>query len=242
MNVKKWIRMLLVICTGIVLIPASARAGKITSLRQAEKKALKKVKNARVTELDEDYEKGVHVYEVQLRKGMKEYDLVYRSSDGKLLSYGWDQKKRNRTSKKAIMSKSACKKLAKKEVKKGKITSIKKKRDDGVWVWKVKLSTKDKKYTLEYHARTCALLEYEWDLITKKSKKSSKNNGYIGHEKVRKIALQKVPGADIIKVEFEKDDGVPVYKVEMIKGDYEYEVEIHAKTGKILDFEKDYWD
>jgi uncharacterized membrane protein YkoI len=36
------------------------------------------------------------------------------------------------------------------------------------------------------------------------------------------------------------DDGVPVYEVEIIKGDYEYDVEIHAKTGKILEVDKDY--
>ena len=241
MNRNKWILMLLVVCMGIFALPVSVQAGKITRLQQAEKKALKKVKGAYVTELDEDYEKGVHVYEVQLQKGTKEYDLVYRSSDGKLISYGWDQQKRDRTSTKAVMSKSACKKLAKKEVKKSTITGIRKKWDDGVLVWKVKLTTKDKQYTLEYHARTRALLEYEWEFVGK-SNKTGKNNGYIGHDKAKEIALGRVPGAQVIKVEFDMDDGVPVYQVEMVKDGYEYEVEIHAKTGKIIDFEQDYLD
>ena len=38
------------------------------------------------------------------------------------------------------------------------------------------------------------------------------------------------------------DDGIPVYEIEMIKGEYEYELKIHAKTGKILEKEKDWID
>ena len=40
-------------------------------------------------------------------------------------------------------------------------------------------------------------------------------------------------------MEFETDDGVAVYEVSMVKGQYEYDVKIDAKTGKILEFEKD---
>ena len=88
-----------------------------------------------------------------------------------------------------------------------------------------------KKYELEFHARTGKLLEYEWELTTK----SSNKNNYIGTAKAKEIALKKVGGGHVIKVEFDMDDGVPVYEVEIIKGDYEYDVEIHAKTGKILE-------
>ncbi len=38
------------------------------------------------------------------------------------------------------------------------------------------------------------------------------------------------------------DDGVPVYEVELILGNYEYEFKIHAKTGKILKQERDWID
>ena len=44
----------------------------------------------------------------------------------------------------------------------------------------------------------------------------------------------------MIKVEFDMDDGVPVYEVEVINGEYEYDVEIHAKTGTILDVDMDH--
>lgn len=224
-----------------ILSPETVCAKKITSISQAEKEALKKVKGATVTEVDKDYEDGVLVYEVQLVKGTKEYDITYRASDGKMLSYGWEDNAVNRTSKKKIMSKADCKKLEKKKVKNAKITSIVKKYDDGVDIYKIKMKTSSKKYVLEYHARTGKLLEYEWELITKTSNKTSQDK-YIGAKKAKEIALKKVPNADVVKVEFDMDDGVPVYEVELIKGRYEYEFKIHAETGEVLEFEKDLLD
>lgn len=224
---------------GIFSSSVTVQAKKITSMRQVEKLALKKVKNGVITEVSKDYEKGMLVYEIELRKGTKEYDLTYRASDGKLISYGWDELKVDRRSKKKVMSQSKVKKLAKKKVKGAKITELKRKRDNGVIVYQIKLKKGNTKYKLEYHARTGKLLEYEWEMIFKPSKKAPT---YIGHEKAKKIALKKVPGAAVLKVEFDIDDGVPVYEVELIRKSYEYEIEIHAKTGKILDFEKKYLD
>lgn len=170
-------------------------------------------------------------------KGKKEYELTYRASDAKLISYKWEIASWYITKGKGkIISKSKCKKLAKKEVSGGSITSLVKKRSDGIDIYKVKMKKGSKKYELEFHARTGKLLEYEWELTTK----SSNKNNYIGTAKAKEIALKKVGGGHVIKVEFDMDDGVPVYEVEIIKGDYEYDVEIHAKTGKILEVDKDY--
>ena len=87
-----------------------------------------------------------------------------------------------------------------------------------------------------YNSKTGKLLEYEWEITSTKSASKVK---YIGVEKAKSIAQKKAPKATIVKVEFEKDDGVPVYEIEMIEGIYEYDVKIHAKTGKILEFEKE---
>lgn len=227
--------MFCMVFVGVFSFSDTAYAKKITSFAQVKKMALKKVKNAIVTEMDKDYEKGILVYEVHLLKGTKEYELTYRASDGKMLSYGWEQKKIDRRSKKKVMSESKCKKLARKEVPGGKITSIRKTRDDGIIKYKVKMQKDNKKYELEYHARTCKLLEYEWELKVK----TNNSNKYIGVAKAKKIALKEVPGGTVVKVEFDKDDGVPIYEVEIIKDYYEYDIEIHAKTGKILDIDID---
>ena len=40
--------------------------------------------------------------------------------------------------------------------------------------------------------------------------------------------------------EYEIDDGISQYDVQFISGDWEYEFEIHAETGKILSYDKDH--
>lgn len=212
---------------------------KITSIEQAEEKALAKIEDAIVTEADKDYENGKLVYEIHLMKDTKEYELTYRASDGKMISYGWEINNINSNSNKKMISKSKCKKLAQKIVKKGKITKIVRKYDDGIDIYKVKMKKSNKKYELKFHARTGKLIEYKWELVTQKAKT---DNTYIGTDKAKSIALKKVPNAIVVKVEFDKDDGVPIYEVELIKDAFEYEIKIHAKTGKILEIDKEYMD
>ena len=77
------------------------------------------------------------------------------------------------------------------------------------------------------------MLEYEWKLTVKK-----KNNPqYIGAERAKKIALEKTQGGTAVKVKFEMDDGVPVYEVDVIKDELEYEIKIHARSGRILEID-----
>ena len=45
-----------------------------------------------------------------------------------------------------------------------------------------------------------------------------------------------------LKVKYDYDDGIPEYEVEFRVGRWEYEYEIHAETGKILSWDKDYDD
>ena len=51
-----------------------------------------------------------------------------------------------------------------------------------------------------------------------------------------------MPGATVYKAEYDVDDGVAVYEIELIKGSYEYEFKIDANTGAILEQDKDWRD
>lgn len=239
---KKFFKKILVF--GMILSVAAVTEGavtagakKISSFAAAKKAALKKVPSATIKEIDTDMENGKLVYDVELYKKNKEYTLKYRASDGKLMEYGWEimhpsvtnQKKKN-------LSKKTIKKKAIKQVKGAKIKSIRLKYDDGMAQYKVKLTKASKKYELVYNSKTGKLLEYDWEITSVKSASKVK---YIGVEKAKSIAQKKAPKATIVKVEFEKDDGIPVYEISMIEGIYEYDVKIHAQTGKILEFEKE---
>src|SRR5690625_267959 len=69
---------------------------------------------------------------------------------------------------------------------------------------------------------------------------------YISADEAKQIALNHAgvseANADIEKVEFDTDDGIPYYEVEFEVGDDDYEYEIHAISGTILDYDQDIED
>ena len=73
---------------------------------------------------------------------------------------------------------------------------------------------------------------------------SSVPESAITREEAQRIALEHLGlTADQVKhlrTDYEIDDGVSQYDVEFHYGDWEYEFEIHASTGKILGFDKDH--
>lgn len=239
-NIKKVGVLLITACSIFAAAAFSgiAHASKITSVNQAKNKALKEVKNAVVLEVDTDHDNGVLVYDVDLLKGKKKYNIIYRASDGKKIEYGWeiqDYYAKNSN----IISKIRCQKLALNKVKNAEVISIVDKTDDGMRVYKVKLKKENKSYTLEYHASTGKLMEYEWEIISQAANSSSNNNGYIEENKAKSIALEKVPGARVVKIEFDTDDGKEVYEVELVDASFEYEIKIDATTGQIIEFDQD---
>ena len=63
---------------------------------------------------------------------------------------------------------------------------------------------------------------------------------FIGEEKARQIALDKVPGASFTKFELDiDDDDPPKYEGELKKDGMEYEFEIDAVTGALLKWEEE---
>ena len=79
------------------------------------------------------------------------------------------------------------------------------------------------------------------------SSTSSSDSQYIGKARAKQIALDKAgvsaSKADFRYVKLDSDDGVKVYEVKFYAGDFEYEVEINARTGAVIDYDKDFrWD
>lgn len=228
------------ILAGSFTTALDVQAAGISSANQARQKALRQVSNAAVTDVDLDRENGEQVYEVELVKGTKKYDITYRVSDGKMLEYGWEKTVVSPAASRSLLTVDQCRQLALAKVKNGTITAISQKVDDGIDIYKVKVTAGNKRYTLKYHARTGALIEYQWKLAAAASSGSQK--GDIGMEKAKQIALDAVPGASVYQAEYDVDDGVPVYEIEVIKGNYEYEFKIDAKTGAILEQDRDWRD
>lgn len=141
-----------------ILLPAGVQAKKITSSAQAEKLAKEYVKGATVLFTEEDEDDGITVYEVDMKKGSKKYELVYQASNGKLIEYKWEKTGHKKGSKE--ISEKEIKRQAKKKVKNASITEVDYDLEDAEY--EVELITKNKKYELDYSADG-TLISYKWE-------------------------------------------------------------------------------
>lgn len=232
---RRWVAVVMIFCSVVAVLPTNVQAKKISSVSAAKKLARSKVKSAVVTEVDKGYENGSMVYEVELHKGKREYNLEFRASDGKLMEYKWELSYENPSYVSRKINKDGIRSAANKQVKKAKIVSMVFEDDLDKPEWDVVMKKGNKKYELTFNAHNAKLVEYEWKITDDKKEKTK----YIGLKKAKSIARKKVPGGRFVKVEFDKDDGAAVYEVEMKKDGMEYEMKIHAKTGKILEYEAD---
>lgn len=64
-------------------------------------------------------------------------------------------------------------------------------------------------------------------------------NDVISEEKAKLIMLEKVPGATIVEFSYDKDGREIKYEGTLVKDNYEYEIDVNAKTGEIIQFEQE---
>ena len=66
-------------------------------------------------------------------------------------------------------------------------------------------------------------------------------NTAVSLEEAQKIAFDRVGGGYLIKTEldYDDDDGIKKYEIEIKNGNKEYELEINADTGEIIKYEED---
>ncbi|WP_051864606.1 PepSY domain-containing protein [Streptosporangium roseum] len=62
----------------------------------------------------------------------------------------------------------------------------------------------------------------------------------ISSRKAVQIARKRVPGGRVTEIEREWEHGHSVWKVELRKGGWEYDVYVSAKSGRIIKFKRDY--
>lgn len=68
---------------------------------------------------------------------------------------------------------------------------------------------------------------------------NTSGSSQISKAKARDIVLAKIPGATIKYISLDKDDGRYTYDGKAVKGDYEYEFEIDASSGVIVEWDKE---
>ena len=119
--------------------------------------------------------------------------------------------------------------------------------DDGIITYDIEFYCGSTEYEFEIDATTGNIIEYETDgdgYEGSHHKNSADNSGskYIGRSRAKEIALAKagLAASQIHDYEIELDDGE--YEIDFKYQNMEYEVDIDAKTGRVLKFDKEYDD
>lgn len=205
-----------------------------------------------------DYDDGIKVYEIEFFTADTEYEYEIVVSDGRIYSRDKERisattQKVSAATEKATQTQGSvtldqAKKIALQDA--GVSASdadFKKARqdyEDGIKVYDIEFYTTDKEYEYEIRVSNGEILAK--DVEKRRAKQTTTNpssDKYIGIDKAKKIALNHAGvssgKAHFTKAKFEKDDGVATYEIEFTVGKREYEYEINAKTGSIIDSDCD---
>ena len=134
-----------------------------------------------------------------------------------------------------------------------KKVSVKMDYEDGRMIYEVEFYTSSGEHEFEIDAITGKIIDYDYDGYNNKNNKEETpvpprneekvtgSQKFIGINTAKNIALKhaKLTESDIrgLEVELDREDGIIIYEVEFKYKGFEYEYEINAITGKIMDWE-----
>ena len=123
-------------------------------------------------------------------------------------------------------------------------------RDDGVLHYDVDFDCNGYEYDYEIDATSGEIRKQnrEWDddAAKQSSTSSGSSSNLIGTSRAKEIALAHAGLSESavtqLKAELDREDGRQQYEVEFKANGYEYDYEIDAENGTILEWDKDYDD
>ncbi len=118
--------------------------------------------------------------------------------------------------------------------------------DDIVPHYDVKFEANGYEYEYEIKASDGKVIEKDVDREARPAGNPSKQEEYISADKAKAIAYEhaSVKAADVkfSKAELDRDDLIAHYEVEFVAGNFEYEYEINAESGKVIASDKEFND
>ena len=120
------------------------------------------------------------------------------------------------------------------------ITELKLDRDNRTIVYEVEFFTNDKEYDYDIDAITGDIISYDYDIEGFTHPSLEIRDSYIGETKAEQIALSHAQltrdEVKYIKNELDEEHGRWKYEVQFKNANNEYEYEINAYTGEIIDY------
>ncbi len=117
---------------------------------------------------------------------------------------------------------------------------IKKDTDDGITIYEVELYVDAEEYSYEIDAQTAQILEAEHE-VEEDYDRAPEDPNALTREEATQIVLDKVEGAtDMdIRIKYEYDDGKEMYEGDLLYDGTEYEFELSALDGQILEWSEE---
>ena len=120
------------------------------------------------------------------------------------------------------------------------VSMLKTELDDGSYEVEFVNKAKNAKYEYEISARNGRITEVNVDYRHKKNYSKASVTKKAAYKTVSKASGKKLSTVKSGSIRLKKDDGEWVYKIKFNSGKYRYEYEVHAVTGKITEYEKEY--
>ena len=229
---------------------ASLYIGKTAARKAALEHAGLKVSDVEFTKCELEEDDGTFRYEIEFYTDRYEYEYEINAKTGKIekaereenddyVSLSSSEKQIGADKAKKAALKHAGVKAADAAFEKCELDE-----DDGRAVYEIEFQAGGFEYAYRIDAVTGDVLGAEREESDDLDEEfSTSHKGYIGEEKAKKAALKhagvKDADAAFEKCELDEDDGRAVYEIEFQAGDFEYEYQIDAVTGEVLDAEAD---
>lgn len=117
---------------------------------------------------------------------------------------------------------------------------VKKERDDGKTIYEIELYVDAEEYSYEIDADTAKILEQDYEVEEDYDREPDDPDALTRKEAVQ-IVLDKVEGSSEmdIRMKYERDDGKEIYEGSLVCDGTEYEFELNAKDGQILEWSEE---
>lgn len=210
-------------------------------------KALEKIGSSATLitiELDKD---DTHVYyDIEMDDNTHDYEIEVDALTGMILDFDKDLKVKETNTTPPfntnyITQEAAIKQALEKIGFQATLVFVELDMDDELAIYEIEMMDQTYEYEIEIDALTGAVLDFDKDALkTKVSDNSVVDVKYITQNQALDKAISRIgKTATLLSIELDKDDNPPKFEIEMMDETYEYDIEIHAISGVVLDFEKE---
>lgn len=205
--------------------------------------------NAGFTEAKLDNDDLIAHYDIEFIANGIEYDYEIAVSDGKILKKEVETADPNAQlpSAEGYISVDEAKAAALKKAKLSEsdvvFTKIKLDVDGRTAHYDIEFTANGYEYEVEVNAKNGRIIDFDKERDNSTASKPVDTSEFITVDEAKAKALEraKLTQADVtfIKAELDTDDRTAHYDIKFTANGYEYEVEVNAKTGRIMDFDKE---